>query len=140
MAPDQLLFNGIDGASVLPPDLFLALARESSSVMYLARRDTAMEFAVKNDIKYAAPYATLLWPPDHHVIERGTESTGGSVYYHPAGSLLPDFREIFDRFRKSYVIRYQPTAPTAGWHDITVRVTRTGKYNVKVRKGYTIAK
>jgi hypothetical protein len=130
--------DGVDGASALPPDILLALARESASVMYLARRDTQMEYAVKIGVKGAMPYSSLLWPPDHHVIERATESTGGSVYYHPQGSLLPDFREIFDRFRRSYVIRYQPTSTTPGWHDVSIRVTRTGKYDVQARKGYTV--
>ena len=132
--------DGVDGASALPPDLLLALARESASVMYLARRDTQMEYAVKIGVKGAIPYTGLLWPPDPRVIERATESTGGSVYYHPQGSLLPDFREIFDRFRRSYVIRYQPTSTTPGWHDVSIKVTRPGRFDVQARKGYTVPK
>jgi hypothetical protein len=132
--------EGIDGASALPPALLLALARESPSVMYLARRETAEEFAVKMEIKGAIPYSGLLWPPDHHVIERAAESTGGSVYYHPQGTLLPDFRAIFDQFRKSYVIRYQPTSATPGWHDVTVKIAKPGKFDVNARRGYTIVK
>jgi hypothetical protein len=132
--------DGVDGASALPPALLLALARESHSVMYLARRETAEEFAVKMEIKGAIPYSGLLWPPDQHVIERAAESTGGTVYYHPQGSLLPDFRAIFDQFRKSYVIRYQPTSATPGWHHVTVRIAKEGKFDVNARRGYTIVK
>lgn len=132
--------DGVDGASALPPSLLLALARESPSVMYIARRETAEEFAVKMGIKGAIPYSGLLWPPDQHVIERAAESTGGSVYYHPQGTLLPDFRAIFDQFRKSYVIRYQPTSATPGWHEVTVTIGKPGRYDVKSRRGYTIVK
>lgn len=130
--------DGVDGASVLTPTLFLAVARESMSVMYLARRDTQDEIALKLEIKRATPYAKFLWPPDPHVIEKAAESTGGSVYYHPSGTLLPDFKEIFDRFRRSYVVRYQPTTAASGWHDVSIRITRAGKYDVKARKGYTV--
>jgi hypothetical protein len=130
--------DGVDGASVIPPDLFLDVARESDAVMYLARRDTQTEVAVKARNKDAAPYGSLLWPPDPRVIEQATVSTGGSVYYRPLGSLLPPFKEIFDRFRRSYILRYQPTNVAPGWHDVTIRITRKGSYDVRARRGYTL--
>jgi hypothetical protein len=132
--------DGVDGASATPPSLLLAVARESQSAMYVARRDTQTEFAAMEGIRNVTPYRPLLWPPDPHIIERAAESTGGSVFFHPQGSLLPDFRKIFNLFRSSYVVRYQPTSQTPGWHDVTVRVVKAGKFDVKVRRGYSIPK
>jgi hypothetical protein len=130
--------DGIDGASIISPELFLAVARESQAVMYLARRDTQAEIAEKQRIPRAIPYAQLLWPPDHRIIEKAASITGGSAYYHPAGTLLPDFTNIFDRFRRSYTVSYQPSTEIAGWHDISIRIKRSGDYHVVSRKGYTV--
>jgi VWFA-related protein len=131
--------DGVDGASVIPPKLLLDVARESDAVMYLARRDTQTEIASKVRNKEATPYGMLLWPPDPQVIEQATVNTGGSIYYRPLGSLLPPFKEMFDRFRRSYILRYQPTNPASGWHDVTIRITRPGRYDVRARRGYTVS-
>ena len=131
--------DGVDGASVIPPDLLLDVARESDAVMYLARRDTPAEVAARTrNNRDATPYGSLLWPPDPRVIEQATISTGGSIYYRPLGSLLPSFKEIFDRFRRSYILRYQPTSQARGWHDVAIRITRPGGYEVRARRGYTL--
>ena len=132
--------DGVDGASVIPPELLLDVARESDAVMYLARRDTQTEIAAKAGSKFTVftPYGSLLWPPDPRVIEQAAVSTGGSIYYRPLGSLLPPFKEIFDRFRRSYIVRYQQTNPARGWHDVTIRITRPGRYDVRARRGYTV--
>lgn len=130
--------DGVDGASVLPPAQLLATARHSTSVMYLLRRDTQMELAAQEKIKGAIPYEGLYWPPDPRVIEDAAVATGGSVFYHPHGAILPDFSRILDKFRRSYVLRYQPTDTTTGWHDVTIRITRPGKFIVKARPGYSL--
>ena len=72
------------------------------------------------------------------MIEEATVSTGGTVYFHPHGTLLPDFKEIIDQFRRSYIVRYQPSNAAAGWHDVRIRIIKSGRYDVKVRKGYTV--
>jgi tetratricopeptide (TPR) repeat protein len=130
--------DGVDGASVLPPAQFVTTARHSSSVMYLLRRDTQMELAAQENIKGAIPYEGLYWPPDPRVIEEATTATGGSLFYHPHGAILPDFSRILDKFRRSYVLRYQPTDATAGWHDVTIRIARPGNFTVKARRGYAL--
>ena len=45
--------------------------------------------------------------------------------------------EILTNFRSSYVLRYTPIeAPKPGWHEIKVKVTRPGSYNIRARRGY----
>jgi len=128
--------DGVDGASVLPPTLFAELARESSSVMYVLRRDTQEELAAQFGTRLQ-PYQFLFWRPNPRVIEEAAVATGGTVIFHPGGALLPDFSRALDQFRRGYVIRYRPTDTTSGWHDIRIRVLRPGNYEIKSRKGYT---
>jgi hypothetical protein len=46
-------------------------------------------------------------------------------------------REVFDEIRGSYVLRYTPKGVLeTGWHPITVKVTRDGGYDLRVRPGY----
>jgi hypothetical protein len=48
-----------------------------------------------------------------------------------------EFLRALDAFRDSYVIRYRlGGVPGAGWHDVSVRVTRPGRYDVRTRKGW----
>jgi VWFA-related protein len=48
------------------------------------------------------------------------------------------FLKAFEDFRTSYVLRYTlEGVPHAGWHDVTVRVTRPGRpAQVRARRGY----
>jgi hypothetical protein len=72
--------------------------------MYLVRRATQAEVAARVGNGDTPRYRYLLWPPDPRAIEQAAVSTGGSIYYRPLGSLLPPFKEIFDQFRRSYIV------------------------------------
>ena len=61
--------------------------------------------------------------------------TGGGT--HLLRDRVAAFTRILDDFRSSYLLRYTPTGvDLPGWHDIEVRVTRPGRYDVRARKGY----
>lgn len=64
-------------------------------------------------------------------------ATGGDVTtFRVDGSIPSTFRDILDRFRTSYVLRYTPTGVTReGWHAVTVRVGK-GNYEIKAKKGW----
>jgi tetratricopeptide (TPR) repeat protein len=132
--------DGVDDASVLTPEKFLELSQAAATVMYVIRRDTQVEIAQKvgNRLGALGIYRDLLWPPDPSVIQRAALLTGGEVGYRPAAGLQGDFRRIFERFRKSYVVRYEPLSQEPGWHKLAVTVGRPGKFEVKVRSGYWI--
>ncbi len=64
--------------------------------------------------------------------------TGGQVFPMDAQSKISDaFGAAIRAFRQSYVLRYSPQAvPPDGWHSIAVSVTRSGRYEIRARKGY----
>jgi len=66
------------------------------------------------------------------------ESTGGEVFpMDPRDSLSGAFKETLEQFRQAYILRYSPHGVAMpGWHDISVRVTKSGRYDVRARKGY----
>jgi hypothetical protein len=131
--------DGIDGASVVQHDLLLAAARESDAVLHLARRFTyAEESRQRNPRSSASDSQGLLWPGEPSRIEEIALATGGTVT-HPRRdeSMVSRVKEILDRFRQSYVLRYQPAGvSTSGWHRIEVRVLRAGRYEIQARRGY----
>jgi hypothetical protein len=67
------------------------------------------------------------------------ESTGGReikqevLRQSPTGSV----RDALEEVRASYVLRYTPKGvPDTGWHPITVKLTKPGSYDIRVRPGY----
>jgi VWFA-related protein len=64
----------------------------------------------------------------------------GGVLYPPSDELqdvVEAFKQTLDAFRHSYVLYYSPTdVDPAGWHEISVRVTRPGTYDVQARQKY----
>ena len=64
-------------------------------------------------------------------------ATGGDVTTFRVDSAIPTtFRDILDRFRMSYVLRYSPTGVSReGWHALTVDV-RKGNYEIRAKKGW----
>lgn len=66
------------------------------------------------------------------------DSTGGEVFpMDPRDSLSGAFKDTLEQFRQAYVLRYSPRGVAMpGWHDISVRVTKSGRHDVRARKGY----
>ena len=64
----------------------------------------------------------------------------GGVLYPPSDELqdvVEAFKQTLDAFRHSYVLYYSPTGvDPSGWHEISVRVTRPGTYEVQARQKY----
>jgi VWFA-related protein len=75
------------------------------------------------------------YPPVLRVV---TEATGGQLILLDSRQRIDTwFARVVTAFRSSYVLRYSPQGVAAsGWHDLSVRVTRRGKYTVRARKGY----
>ena len=74
----------------------------------------------------------------HELFDRLAELTGGAVVVlRPNQNLGESFVQAFDEFRASYVLRYAYEGPPQpGWHQLVVRVTRRGQYDVRARQGY----
>jgi hypothetical protein len=73
-------------------------------------------------------------------LKAAAEATGGSLNDVSAGlgqRNLGSFKEIFDNFRQSYVLRYTVKGvPPGGWHTVSVRTPKFPQYTVQHRKGY----
>ena len=115
-----------------------------SAVLDVARRSGPSVFVVAATAGTASPLITrlgvrLATAVPHEALFRSLANlTGGqfAVLFRNQ-DLSGSFVQAFDAFRTSYVLRYTVQGvPRAGWHDITVQVTRPGDYEIRARKGY----
>jgi VWFA-related protein len=72
-------------------------------------------------------------------LEAAAVRTGGSL--HPPAmkeeGIVSAFQRAMDDFRHSYVLYFTPAGvPGPGWHDISVRVQKSGAFHVRAREGY----
>ena len=128
--------DSYDNRSILSPELLLAAARRSEAVLHIVsgepRAMGASEVITQG----------LFWPPVP--LDDVAEATGGLRHTpaawitEPGGTLVNDFKKIFDEFRQSYVLRFTPAgvAPR-GWHELTVGVSLKGNYKIRARRGYS---
>ena len=142
--------DGYDTASVLNPATVHAIAARTEAVLHLVIPPyRPLQYVDSNSISQHN-----LYPPMPFVYPRmgeydrrfqelliaASETTGG--FAHAArgnDSLVRAFKQIFDEFRQSYFLQYQLSGvPRQGSHEITVEVTRRGKYTVRARRGYFV--
>ena len=64
-------------------------------------------------------------------------STGQVLLLELDQSISRAFKKLLDDFRTTYVLEYLPqgVAPP-GWHDVVVKLTRPGSYEIRSRRGY----
>jgi Ca-activated chloride channel homolog len=112
---------------------------DGATVVELARRSQMAVFAV------ALTGGTVRTPqrPEHQALFESLAATsGGTLTVLQRDQDLGDsFTRALDDFRTSYVLRYTYDGPSRpGWHELTVRLTRRGTYDVRARQGYFAAK
>jgi hypothetical protein len=128
--------DSYDNRSVVSPELLAAAARRSESVLHIVSREPPSMGA--NELVANG----LHWPPVP--LDEVAEATGGLAHApaaawvtEPGGSLVPEFKKIFDDFRQSYVLRFTPTGvPQQGWHELSVGLKLKGNYKIRARRGY----
>ena len=70
-----------------------------------------------------------------NTLTRAAEATGGKAYL--TGDIVGAFRDALKAFRSGYVLRYTlDGVPSAGWHDIVVKVPRCPTCTIQARRGY----
>lgn len=80
-----------------------------------------------------------LWLEGKNRLVEIAELTGGREIRPTvlAGTTTGPILQVLDEVRASYVLYYTPRGvPDTGWHPISVKVTRPGNYDVRVRPGY----
>lgn len=121
--------DGDDSASTLSLDAVDDLARRSSAVVHVFGIGPARPPGRNPRLPDAPPI-----PP----VGRVADATGGRAVSMRAGEDIPSgFRAALEDFRFRYVVSWAGDAtPVPGWHPVTVRVTRPGKFDVRTRPGY----
>jgi len=125
-----VLFAAGRGEPELPSLEFLASA---------ATRSDALLHVVLTPERRTFDRRALLVNPSEVVIReavsRAAEATGGKV--HLTGDIVGAFQGVLKEFRSSYVLRYTlEGVPSAGWHDIVVKVPSCQTCTIRARRGY----
>lgn len=129
--------DGYDTMSVTTADRVLEVARQSETVLHLVITDSAS--IPSSAIPRVWPLSASMNAKGREVLLEAAEVTGGrrgwpGVF---SASVLGAFKEIFNDFRASYVLKYRPRGvPQGGWHDIGVTVLKQRGYTIRARRGY----
>ena len=77
-------------------------------------------------------------PANERMLQALADATGGTLtVVQRDADLAARFVHELEEFRTSYVLRYTPTGvQPSGWHDVDVRLNRSGRFQVRARKGY----
>ncbi len=125
----QLVFvftDGYDNASLLGYSALPQLAGRVEAVLHIVLvKVTGVPTPAAN--------------PAFDALAAAANRTGGALY--PPGEAPADvvaaFKLALEAFRHGYVLYYTPTGvERGGWHDVKVRVTRPGAFDVQARQGY----
>jgi hypothetical protein len=121
--------DGFDRYSVLDMETLPRLAAHSDAVLHVVFRASP---AVYSD----GPVQKLIdW--ERAIVSEAARRTGGTV--RTATDASQDFAAIIEDYRTSYVLQYTPRGVLApGWHELRVRVTRPGRFDVRARQGYEV--
>jgi len=115
--------DGYDTSSMLDDERLMTIASRSDAVLHTVL--TGEQPQVAKTI-FDAGRKTLI---------EAAARTGGAT--HDLGDAVKSFKEVFDQFRTSYVLRYTLRGVKAeGWHDVTVKLTRPGAFTIRSRRGY----
>ena len=111
--------DGVDRWSALDPETLVRLAGHSDAVLHVVFWDGPG------------------WDANRETVSEVVQRAGGAL--HRMSDARRDLISIVEDFRTSYVLQYRPLGvPAPGWHEIRVRVTRPGRFDVRARKGYEV--
>ena len=118
--------DGYDNASLLGYSALPALAGRVDAVLHIV-------------LVKVTGVPTPAVNPAFDALGAAAARTGGTLY--PPGEAPADvvaaFKLALEAFRHGYVLYYSPAGVArGGWHDINVRVTRPGAFDVQARQGY----
>jgi VWFA-related protein len=123
-----VLSDGLDTASGVGHSIRWAVLDRSETVINVLR--IADSYWAQQTSMGQRLYS-YSWP-----LQEVAERTGG--YYFDVRStddFTPLLRQSIEQFRRRYVLRYVPSDPSSGWHELKVTV-RGKKYDVRHRRGY----
>ncbi|MCX6539022.1 MAG: hypothetical protein NT151_08835 [Acidobacteria bacterium] len=141
------LTDGIDTISALDARTVRDIAQRSDATLHIGHLSLAAAYNLSIfqciEMGWCFP-SRRFWIPfqDHEpdMLRDAARLTGGDLH-EPGLFVNPNpvsiFKQIFDDFRRSYVLRYMPQGVARmGWHELTVRVPAAPSYLIHARKGY----
>jgi VWFA-related protein len=147
--------DGRDSASIIDEDTVKSIARltdavvdivvpiaapEESASRRLAQRSGSIDSISGGANVVAGRDVQTQVAPDEvpKVLRELVAPTAGQVIALNQGdSISRVFRTMLEDFRASYVLRYVARGvQDEGWHEITVSVTKRGRFDVRARRGY----
>lgn len=123
--------DAIDSASTVDQATLEALTRYSEAMM---RTFVVLPKPVNVSLRALPSRERPAMPPVGYL----STLTGGEATFMNAGDDISEaFKQALDEFRRRYVIRYTRQGFNhAGWHAVTIQVTREGNFEVRTRRGY----
>lgn len=128
--------DGEDFGSVVRSQAVEDLAGRTEGVMHLLLVTSRPSTQARTMAPGVAGTPPDLDGPLH--LQRAAERSGGVAHSLVFSINVAElFKKAFEDFRSSYVLAYTPSGvPATGWHDIKVKVTRSGRFAVRHRQGY----
>jgi VWFA-related protein len=113
---------------------------QDPGVPRLAQRSGSLDSLPGANVRSGSPGRDG-WPLDDPALPALSALTGptaGQVFVLPENdSISRAFKGMLEDFRRSYVLQYTPRSVDApGWHEVSVRIVKHDKYQIRSRKGY----
>jgi hypothetical protein len=128
--------DGFDTASTIDQERLPVLAAHCDAEFHAVLWTTPASGGSGGGVREIPPNVHRReWEQSFHLIDDVVRQTGGTLQF--ADRAHEALASIVTAFRSSYVLRYTRHGVAAGgWHDLSVRITRSGSYTVRARKGY----
>jgi hypothetical protein len=144
-----LFTEGSGRWSTLPKERLADLASRSDAVLHMAlwaspndnparlQADPTTNLSQSlAEMRGPAPSVDPEWRETYRALDDAVRRTGGTV--RPLSDSFKAFADILEDFRSSYVLQYTPQGVSApGWHELKVKVTRSGSFTIRARRGYS---
>lgn len=132
---------GLDTHSLLSADTRRQILRRSQPPVYLVavgQRMTGLVAGVRSAGRAEAVEVATFMADDRAPLREIADTSGGRLFDLQEGdSFLTPLRDALEEFRTRYILHYRPRdVAKTGWHDIAVKLTRPGKYDIRARRGY----
>ena len=141
-----VLTDGVDTSSLLDRDALDDLSRRADAVVYAAVAAPPVPQAPPGPWRNQTEPLMFRrsWAPpvsgarDAGALRVAVDNTGGVwEWLWSIGRAPRGVGRALEWFRTGYVLRYRASGVAArGWHELQVKVTRPGRYEVRARKGY----
>jgi VWFA-related protein len=132
--------DGYDTSSFLEEKTVLDVAARSHTAIFVVSTDSKATDFFSRLADTTGGVVQIVPPVGITISTIGPNALPGNsvMTFGPSGDVLDaSFFRAFDDFRTSYVVRYSLTGVTRqGWHDVSVRVLKSGRYQVRAKKGY----